>query len=250
MSKISVLIADDVTELRALLKVHLKQFNCQVNKEVEDGSKVIAAIQQEKPDMVFLDINLPNRDGISILQELSENKICDNVWMITGETDEKIQELAKWYGAKGFIHKPFTAATLQHAVEQYKKSISDSNNSCSVIIADDEPLMRELLKNVLAKMNCNTLKEAGTGKEVIDSLRSGTPVDITFLDIEMPELNGLETLKIIKKEKIPTFTIIVSAHGTFENVQTAMNAGADGFIVKPYSEKKVEQLIAKFRKSK
>ena len=74
----------------------------------------------------------------------------------------------------------------------------------------------------------------------------------TFLDsdIEMPDGNGLEVLKHIKDNNIPTFTVMVSAHGTFENVKIAMDAGADGFVVKPYSEKKIEQVIKKYKNSK
>ena len=67
MEKIKTLIADDVEGLRLLLKAHIKQFNCTVIKEIEDGSKVIEAIQQTNPDLVLLDINMPGKNGLDIL---------------------------------------------------------------------------------------------------------------------------------------------------------------------------------------
>lgn len=253
MPKLNALIADDVESLRALLKTHLKKFDCQVVKEVDNGNKVIAAIQQSKPDIVFLDINMPGMDGLSIVKYLTEHEIHKDVWMISGETDQQTRDTALRYGAKGFIQKPFNIAALQQALEDYRRVSMNKivkQNKCSVIIADDEPLMRQLLKSMLNKLDCEITYEFSDGKEVVNALHSDCIPDILFLDIEMPGLNGLDVLEIVKKEKIETFTIIVSAHGTFENVQTAMGAGADGFVVKPYSEKKIEQVFSKFINSR
>ncbi|MDH5259607.1 MAG: response regulator, partial [Gammaproteobacteria bacterium] len=90
---------------------------------------------------------------------------------------------------------------------------------------------------------------AFSGNDVISRFESGIVPDITFLDIEMPDGDGLEVLKYIKDNKVKTFSVMVSAHGTFENVKNAMDSGADGFIVKPYSEKKVVEMIKKYRKN-
>ncbi len=252
MSKLNALVADDIESLRELLKMHLKKFGCRVIKEVEHGDKVIAAIQKTSPDIVFLDINMPGMDGLSILKHLSDNEIHSNVWIISGSTDKSSRDTAIQYGARGFIHKPFNSASLQQVIDEYQCASTKTyqKNKRSVIIADDEPLMRKLLQNMLAKMDCEVQFKLGGGKDVVDILRGDKIPDVTFLDIEMPELNGLEVLNIIKKEKIPTFTVMVSAHGTVENVQTAMNAGADGFVVKPYNKKKIEQVLAKFDKTK
>jgi len=253
MSKFNALVADDVSSLRALLKTHLKKFDCSVVKEVEDGSKVISAIEKTMPNIVFLDINMPGQDGLSILKTLSEQGIHRDVWMISGETDKETKEKALQYGARGFIEKPFTLLSLEKVFADYRaasNTIRDNVKNRSVLIADDEPLMRELLKGMLSKMDCDINYEASTGSEVLEVLRSDKLPEVIFLDIEMPEKTGLEIVEIIRRESIPVFSVIVSAHGTFENVQTAMNAGADGFVVKPYSQKKIEQALAKFDKTK
>lgn len=256
MTKIRTLIADDVAGLRSLLKAHLKQFNCDVIKEVEDGNKVISAIKQTSPDLVLLDINMPGKNGLKILQELSEQKIHDRVWIISGDDDQETVRRSIDLGAKGFIGKPFTIEKLEEAFSRYK-SISNKENSnnseittTKVMVVDDEKIMQELLEKILMDCQCTVEAKASSGNEIIDILSGGWVPEMTFLDIEMPNGNGFDALKHIKDNNIPTFTVMVSAHGTFENVKTAMDAGADGFIVKPYSEKKIEQVIEKYKQSK
>jgi len=255
MEKIKTLIADDVKGLRQLLKAHLKQFNCEVIKEIADGNKVIDAIQQLAPDLVLLDINMPGRNGLDILKDLSEQAIHDKVWIISGDNNQQTINQAREYGAKGFINKPFTIEKLNQAFSVYESMSSKEKNKNSdsvytkVMLADDEELMRVLLEKILIDSQCVVEGKASSGRGMIEILDSGSIPEMTFLDIEMPEGNGLEVLKYIKDNNIPTFTVIVSAHGTFDNVKIAMDAGADGFIVKPYSEKKVKQVIDKYKNS-
>ena len=259
MEKIKTLIADDVEGLRLLLKAHLKQFNCTVIKEVDDGNKVVKAIQQTSPDLVLLDINMPGKNGLEILRELSEKNIHDKVWIISGDDDQETIKRSIEYGAKGFIGKPFTLEKLEEAFSTFKSMTTNTSSDQAeksaslypkVTLADDEELMQYLLEKILTDHQCIVEHKAASGKEIIDLLDKNIISDMTFLDIEMPDGNGLEVLKHIKDNNIPTFTVMISAHGTLENVKTAIDAGADGFIVKPYSEKKIEQIIEKYKKSK
>ena len=253
--KIKVLIADDVSGLRDLLKTHLRGFNCEVCKEVDDGRKVIEAIKQTNPDMVFLDIDMPGENGLEVLKKISEQQIHDKVWIISGDENKLSISLAREYGARNFIRKPFTMENIESAVSLYQDIIkkeltlgkSPGAKATRVLIADDEKLMLELLEKVLVKNDCTIEYRALSGHKVIEQFESGEIPEMTFLDIEMPDGNGLDVLSYIKEKNISTFTVMVSAHGTFENVQSAMESGADGFVVKPYSEKKIQQVIKKYR---
>jgi two-component system chemotaxis response regulator CheY len=216
---------------------------------------VIHAIRKTRPDIVFLDIEMPGENGLEILKQLTECKIHDKVWIISGDDEQSTIEKAHDYGARGFIRKPFTLDNLNKVFTLYNKITKDQNNDSlsdftKVMLADDEPLMQELLEQVLIDNQCIVEAKASSGKEIIGILDGGWVPEMTFLDIEMPNGNGMVVLKHIKTNDIPTFTVMVSAHGTFDNVKTAMDAGADGFIVKPYSEKKIEQIISKYKKSK
>ena len=257
MSRIKVLIADDVQGLREMLKVQLRSFNCEICREVSDGRKVIDGINNSSPDIVFLDIDMPGRNGLEVLREISENQIHDKVWVVSGDDRTFTIKKSLEYGACGFISKPFTIEQVRGAISRYEELIniesetgmSHNSELTRVIIADDEVLMLQLLEKVLTGFHCDVQMRASSGREVIEKLKSGDEPEMIFLDIEMPDGNGFEALKYIKDNKVPTFVVMVSAHGTIENVKSCMESGADGFIVKPYSEKKIEQLVKKYRKT-
>jgi len=255
MSRINVLIADDVSSMRALLKTHLHKYNCDVCREVDDGRKVIDAVKQSEPDIVLLDINMPGKNGLEVLKELVEKNIHNKVWIISGEAAKSVVVEAKLNGAIDFIAKPFTIDKIAKIVKQYEKlsaleertNVPSNSKPTSVFIVDDEPLMQALLVKVISNYHCQVMSKFSSGKEVINAFKSGRIPEITFLDIEMPECDGLEVLKFIKDNKVDTFVVMVSAHGTLENVKMCMESGADGFIVKPYSDKKVQQIVNKYR---
>ena len=70
--------------------------------------------------------------------------------------------------------------------------------------------------------------------------------DITFLDINMPGKNGIDTLREILCKSPDAFIVMVSAHSTFDNVQRAIKHGASGFIVKPFTISKFKMLVGKY----
>jgi len=116
-----------------------------------------------------------------------------------------------------------------------------------ILIADDVEDIRDLISIFLEDLDVEIIGEAIDGNvalELIDSLQP----DIVFLDIQMPEITGLEILDIIKEKTI--FSVIVSGDGDFNTIKTALDKGAQGFIVKPIAEEKVVQIIEKYNASK
>jgi response regulator of citrate/malate metabolism len=67
-----------------------------------------------------------------------------------------------------------------------------------------------------------------------------------FVDIEMPGINGFETLKAILQDSPDQYIVMISAHSTLENVKKAIEYGARGFIVKPYTGAKVRDILEKY----
>lgn len=118
-----------------------------------------------------------------------------------------------------------------------------------VMIADDVAEMRQLLRKILMDLGHEVCGEAASGDKALQMIQSQQP-DIVFLDIEMPGLSGLEVLDQIRGLPKKVFTIIVSAHSTFDNVQTALGKGADGFIVKPYAQKKIADVLERYARSR
>ncbi|MBF0399157.1 MAG: response regulator [Magnetococcales bacterium] len=109
-----------------------------------------------------------------------------------------------------------------------------------VLVADDEPHIRQLMKGVLLAMQAEIVAEAGNGMETLDLFRVHKP-DITLLDINMPRMDGLQTLKAIQEENPGTLVIMLSSLATLGIVQDCLEAGAYDFIRKdtPIAEIKV-----------
>lgn len=244
MTTLTALIADDVPEMRALLRTLLTQNQCDVIAEARDGIEALSAVQSNQPDLVFLDLDMPRMGGMETLRNLNTLPSPPYTVIVTADDSAESRTQAMKLGASGFITKPYTTGKVYDLIEQYRAT---ANPQFNVVIADDEPLMRDLLRSMLEKESCRVTYEASNGEEALAYLRDHPDIHMAFLDIDMPVLNGLDALNQIRVQKLRTFCTMVSAHSTVENVKTALDQGADGFIVKPYTAKKIQQILSKYR---
>ena len=104
-----------------------------------------------------------------------------------------------------------------------------------VLIVDDAAFMRVSIKNMLSKHGYEVVGEAENGKVAVQKFQELEP-DIVTMDITMPEMNGLESLKAILALQPSAQVVMVSAMGQESMVREAVIAGARGFIVKPFKE--------------
>ena len=113
-----------------------------------------------------------------------------------------------------------------------------------VLIVDDAAFMRKLLKNILFSGGFDIVGEAENGKQAVELYKKLRP-DIVTMDIIMPEMNGIEALKEIKKIDPNAKVIMCTAVGQEQMVKTAIKFGAKGYIVKPFQAPKVIEELKK-----
>lgn len=116
-----------------------------------------------------------------------------------------------------------------------------------ILICDDSSLIRKQLKDLLLSMNCEVL-EAVNGQEVVGIFKEMQP-DLVFMDIVMPEADGLEALKNIKAYNQEAKVIMLSSVGTSNKLIQALKNGAMDFIQKPYTTEQISKVITDIRKS-
>lgn len=105
----------------------------------------------------------------------------------------------------------------------------------NLVLADDHRIMQDGLKSRLEREdNLTILTCVGTGEDALKSTRVLKP-DILLLDINMPNLNGIEVLEQLQKEGSETAVIMLSMHDTKEYVVRAVKAGAKGYVLKDVS---------------
>jgi two-component system chemotaxis response regulator CheY len=117
-----------------------------------------------------------------------------------------------------------------------------------VLVVDDFATMRKIVKNVLKQISIENVVEAENGKHALTVLQT-EPVDLIISDWMMPEMTGIEFLKVCKgdeeKKKIPF--IMVTAEGQKDSVMEAIKSGVDNYIVKPFTPDKLKDAIDKAR---
>ena len=111
-----------------------------------------------------------------------------------------------------------------------------------ILIVDDAKFMRLTLSNMLTKAGHEIVGEGENGKDAIRLYRELQP-DLVTLDITMPEMNGIDAVKEIKKEFPHAIVIMCSAMGQQKMVVGAIESGAKDFIVKPFDENRVVDSI-------
>ncbi len=111
-----------------------------------------------------------------------------------------------------------------------------------ILIVDDSAFMRKVLRDIFESAGYSNFIEAGNGAEAIQKYRTEKP-DFIFLDVIMPDVNGMDVLREIGKEvKI----IVVSAVGQKEMIEQAKSLGALDYVVKPFDRDQVLEKAQKY----
>lgn len=118
-----------------------------------------------------------------------------------------------------------------------------TSTSYNILVADDEPSVQSLLKDILLKEGYNVILSSN-GLEAINSFRNFSP-DLILLDVRMPVMDGLEAFKIIRQENQEVLIIMITAYGTIETAVQAMKMGAFDYLVKPFNLEELKVVIKK-----
>jgi DNA-binding NtrC family response regulator len=110
-----------------------------------------------------------------------------------------------------------------------------------VMLVDDEKAFVETMKKRLEKRDLRIIP-AYDGKEALETLDKNRNIDVIILDVKMPGMDGIETLKEIKKQSPLTEVVMLTAHATVESAIEGMKQGAYDYLMKPCN---IDQLMEK-----
>lgn len=113
-----------------------------------------------------------------------------------------------------------------------------------ILVTDDAAFMRMQLKDMLTKLGHEVVGEAENGQVAIERYESLRP-DLVTMDITMPEMNGIDAVKAIKKDHPEARIIMCSAMGQSSMVLEAIQSGASDFLVKPFTKERIEETLTK-----
>jgi two-component system chemotaxis response regulator CheY len=113
-----------------------------------------------------------------------------------------------------------------------------------ILITDDALFMRVTLKNILTQNGFEVVGEASNGREAVELYEQLKP-DVVFMDITMPEMDGLAALKAIRAKDSNAYVVMCTAMGQKQIVLEAIQHGAKDFIVKPFQPERIVEAVQK-----
>lgn len=230
-----ILVCDDQEIVREVVAGFLQRKGYEVLK-AKDGKECLAFIKDGTFDAVFLDIKLPNMDGIAVMREIGKLNVKTQVILMSGFDPSLDQSSdSDSYGAK-FLAKPFA---LDSVIQILSAGGHKAHNR--ILVVDDQDMLRDMLKDYLSAKGYEIL-EAKNGKECVESLNHYN-VDAIFMDVRMPEMDGLAALEKLREKGIKTPVILMSGYGEVSSVEDALKRGAQNFLPKPFKLEKALEML-------
>jgi HAMP domain-containing protein/CheY-like chemotaxis protein/signal transduction histidine kinase len=230
------------------------------------GAEALSAVKEQPFDCVVLDLRLPDMTGFEVLERLGDTPELNDlpVVVFTGkelspEEDARLHSLARSVVVKGvesperlldetglFLHRVVDdlPAEKQRMLDRLHRS-DDALVGKKVLVVDDDVRNIFALSSVLERRGMTVLT-AGTGREAIATLESTPEVAIVLMDIMMPEMDGYETMQVIRQNvlfrRLPI--IALTAKAMKGDREKCLEAGASEYLAKPVN---TEQLLSALR---
>ncbi|MFN4263436.1 MAG: response regulator [Thioalkalivibrionaceae bacterium] len=193
-----VLVVDDDERVRDLLRRFLERekYNVVVASSGEEGLEKARAL---KPDFITLDVMMPGIDGWTVLTRLKADPETMGipVFVLTMTND---RHLGYALGATEFLTKPIDRDVLLKLFNRHQKQHLSADTG-GVLIIDDEPVNRELLRRTLESADAR-VSEAENGRAALDWLRAQRQSpSLILLDLMMPEMDGFEFIDVLQADE-------------------------------------------------
>ena len=233
---------------------------------VDSGASALEALGHAAYDCIVLDLRLPDMTGFEVLEQLRDNSKLRDLPVVvftgrdlTAEEDAQLHTLARSVVVKDvesperlldetalFLHR--VVAELPKEKQQMLDRLHQSDEALSgrkVLVVDDDVRNIFALSSVLERRGMTVLS-AGTGREAIETIESTPDLAIVLMDIMMPEMDGYETMQVIRQNpslrRLPI--IALTAKAMKGDRERCLEAGASEYLAKPVN---TEQLLSALR---
>lgn len=281
MEKKKILVVEDDSVLRDVLIAKLNKTGYIVSG-AEDGEVAMDAMRKDKPDLILLDILMPKKDGMQVMEEMNKDETLKGIPIIVvSNSGQPVEvERARSLGARDFLIKAvFEPNEVLEKVDlilgkrgvmqdqsdvdtsQQQETISNTHASSApqsnaatiadskgikILVVEDDKFLRELLVRKLYTEGF-TVESAIDATAAFEILGRFVP-SIILLDLILPGIDGFEILARVKKNNtlVTIPVIILSNLGQKEDIERAMSLGATDFMVK--ANFTLDEIVNKVRK--
>ncbi len=249
----SILIVDDNAENLGFLRKLLQDLRFVVSI-VNEGRQCLGYCSSIVPDLVFMDMMMPEMDGMETTRKLIEINPLYSQRVIGMSASVFTEEKQKFLeaGCIGFISKPIKQEELLSNIESRlnlqwvyaspKETVASQSNK--ILIADDNEINCLLLKNML-ELHGFQIDVTYKGDKALD-LMLKQPYHSALVDLNMPTLNGIEVVRAVRSSKGPNQRLqmaAISAYAEQEKVAAALDSGFNEYLVKPIDEMHLRKFL-------
>jgi CheY-like chemotaxis protein len=266
LDSIDVLIVDDdETMLQTTVDI-LESLGASA-EQAQNGLEALGMIEHRHLsgrdyDAIIIDWKMPEIDGLETIRRIrSEIDANIPILLISAYDWSDIEDKAKEAGANAFVSKPLFRSTLydkiNNLIGKESRSIEPEDDysdleGLHILVAEDNDVNWEIISAILAMYGITT-DRAENGRVCVDMMRTAAEgsYELIFMDVQMPDMNGLDATRAIRKLEDPWASSIpivaMTADAFSENVTECLNAGMNGHIAKPVDIKIVIKEIRRIK---
>jgi two-component system sensor histidine kinase/response regulator len=267
------LVVDDMPEAREVISAMLERMGFiveTVNSGEEALQVMTVASMNSKPyEVLILDWQMPGIDGIQTLKRVNTMSLSEYplAFLATADDDANLGDMAKAAGFSAVLAKPVTASNLHDTLAKYfgvsnfeiDSDIEAANNyrklkehysGANILIAEDNLVNLQVLCEIISEFEFN-ITTASNGAIVLDKARR-SKYDLVLMDMQMPEIDGLQATKRIRTLEgwahIPI--VAMTANAFREDRDACIAAGMDDHLAKPIEPKLLFAMLLKWLPAK
>jgi CheY-like chemotaxis protein len=254
----AVLVVDDNATNRRIVTGHLEQwkFNPMVVSSAREALDLAA--KNIPLDLVITDMHMPEMDGVALAKSLKQKNQGLPIILLSSVGDERRPEYTSLFAA--ILLKPAKLSQLyNHIIYALKENTQlppvqapssklpsdlSSRYPLKVMIADDNPINQKLTERIFVKMGYAPVI-VSNGVQVLEAIEGG--FDLIMMDVQMPEMDGLEATRLIRSQsQIQPVIVAMTANAMDSDREQCINAGMDDYLSKPIQLEQMVQIIEKW----
>ncbi|WP_207427834.1 hybrid sensor histidine kinase/response regulator [Pedobacter sp. SYSU D00535] len=249
-----ILVVDDNGTNLRILKIQLEQWLFKVETAASGKEALERLSSGAEFDLIISDMQMPEMDGVEFSRKLKAEHGNLPIVLLSSVGDESRRKYPDLFAA--ILTKPVKQHQLARVIKQCLHAVERaavveptrvnvlqenfaSSNPLNILIAEDNLINQKLIIRVLNKLGYEP-ELAVNGREAVDALKQKT-FDLVLMDVQMPEMDGLEATRVIRKDlELQPTIVAMTANAMVEDKEACFAAGMDEYISKPI---KMEELL-------
>jgi len=272
LKDLKALVVDDNATNRLILRETLSLWGIEVT-EASSGKEAIEELRQAKEashpyDIVLIDCKMPEMDGFEVARNIKNDRGLEGttIMMLTSEDRSNHIARAKSLGISAYLIKPVKRPELYNTIirilsRNKTDAMMKKEKGCevekperppyripplSILVAEDDEINQKMIVRMLEKEG-HKVTVARDGRKALDAIENFR-FDIVLMDVQMPEMDGLEVTRTVRERESQTDghipIVAITAFAFREDMERCLQAGMDGYISKPIRKEELFDTIS------